>query len=74
MKKILVILSLVLTIPTWAVTTIEFNQDDEAKCYEEVRLINCLDKEGEQIISCVNKNISKLSPACQSLHKANNSK
>lgn len=54
-------------------TRIEFDEQLEAQCYEEVKAMKCTYNDGEPIVKCVNKNISKMSPTCRSLYKAKNS-
>ncbi len=47
---------------------VEFDQDHEVKCHQELKKIGCLNAKQEQVSSCVESQLSQLSSSCQKLH------
>jgi len=45
----------------------EFDEKLELKCYEELKVMGCVNSQGVESEECVEKNKKRVSPSCQTL-------
>ncbi len=70
------LIGLFLTLSSFTVAhaqELRFEPEFEKKCFKEIHSLKCGSPDGkneEKFMKCVDTKISKLSPACQEMHKA----
>jgi len=68
--KAVFLLFLGFSFPTFAQEPhVEFDQEHEMKCHQELKHLGCMDKNEEQDMVCADSKAKQLSSDCQSLHK-----
>lgn len=74
MKKLLFIITTMITLTSYAEMRSEFDLPTEKKCHQEIKTLGCIKSGDQESQACTELAKKKLSVSCRSLHEARKQK